>query len=110
MKQQSPQQQSPQQQQRSKKWFKSMTRRTIQAVAAAAFLVSAHGFSTPATSRATLSCSSSSVQAPTRVSSSLSMIDQAEKVTEYELQVGRALDTLRSDYPYMLKHTPRKSL
>lgn len=38
------------------------------------------------------------------------MIDQAEKVTEYELQVGRALDTLKSDYPDMLKQTPRKSM
>lgn len=81
----------------------------MQAVAAAAFVVSANGFSTPATSKATMSFSSNE-QTPTRVSSSLSMIDQAEKVTEYELQVGRALDTLRSDYPDMLVRSPGKSL
>jgi hypothetical protein len=103
------QQQAPQQQ-RSKKWLKTMSRRTMQAVAAAAFLVSANAFSTPATTRATMMLSTNNEQAPTRVSSSLSMIDQAEKVTEYELQVGRALDTLRSDYPDMLLRSPSKSL
>lgn len=87
-----------------------MRRRTIQAVVAAAFVVSAQAFSTPpatagscAHGRATMT-SSSDMQ--TRVSSSLSMIDQAEKVSEFDLQVGRALDTLKTDYPQMLKRNP----
>lgn len=80
-----------------------MRRRALQVVATAALVVaSANAFATPKPSA-------------TRVmeaaqSSSLTMIDQATENTEFDLGVGRALDTLRTDYPDMLKKRPGESL
>jgi hypothetical protein len=93
--------------QRNSKKYNTMKRRAIQALAAAAFVVSAQAFSAPATSRTT--AMSSHVETAPRASSSLSMIVQKEKkLSEFDIQLGKALDTLRKDYPYMLKRTPGK--
>jgi hypothetical protein len=86
-------------------------RRYMRIAITAAFLAaSAKAFSTP-TSFATLQTSSQGqISIPKRDFHRLSMIDRMEAVSEFELQVGRAIDTLRSDYPDMLKRAPGKIL
>mmetsp|Transcript_14381 Transcript_14381/g.23741 ORF Transcript_14381/g.23741 Transcript_14381/m.23741 type:complete len:439 (+) Transcript_14381:137-1453(+) len=91
----------------SSSYKKNMRRRTMQAIiGAAALVVSAQAFSLPASqvtrtsSRGMLSSRTSAVSTALSVS-----LDQAEK-QEFDLQLGRALDALKTDYPNILKQSP----